>query len=197
MKKIVSIILDKFADWEGAYMGVAFSELGIEHEIKYASLDKLPKVSIGGLTVLPDMTVDEIPRDTDILILLGANASWRKIKTDAIKETVVEFIDRGKVVGAICDAATYLGLSGVLNNYDHTLNSLAEMKDFEAYTGNERYQKEESVRDNNLVTANGNAPVEFTANVLRAVGIEEEDVMMFYDFYRNGYHKALKKYGFE
>lgn len=197
MKKIVTIILDNFADWEGAYIGVAFSELGIEHEIKYASLDVLPKKSIGGMTAVPDMAINEIPMDTDILILVGANASWRSIETEDIKEKVNAFLNEGKVVGAICDAATYLGITGILNSHEHTLNSLAEMKDFEAYSGSDRYKKEESVRDFNLVTANGNAPVEFTANILRAAEVDEEQVTMFYDFYRNGYHNALKKYGFE
>ena len=78
-----------------------------EHHILPRTISLFKKL-ISMVAPPPDMTVDEIPRNTDILILLGANASWRKIKTDVIKENVVEFIDRGKVVGAICDAATYL-----------------------------------------------------------------------------------------
>lgn len=101
------------------------------------------------------------------------------------------------MVAGICDAARWLGSIGLLNDRKHTLNSPQELKDNPEYENQAGYLAEEAVRDRNVVTANGNAPVAFAAEVLRALNAApEENIREFADFYSIGYHKALKKYGY-
>ena len=74
MKNIVFLILDKFADWETAFLASALNEENItqNYSVSYASTDKDIKISMGNLKMLPDMTLEEITEDnTDGLILIG------------------------------------------------------------------------------------------------------------------------------
>ena len=75
------------------------------------------------------------------------------------------------VVGAICDASAFLGAHGFLNDVDHTSNGLTYLQSRagSAYSGAARYRNEPSVRDGNLVTANGVGFVDFTCNMLSAL----------------------------
>ena len=71
------------------------------------------------------------------------------------------------------------------------------MADHPAYTNAAGFQEAESWRDGKVVTANGNAPLAFAANVLRALeAAPEEKIQEYVDFYTIGLQKALKKYGY-
>lgn len=197
MKTAVFVILDRFADWEPAYLSSALNgEVTSDYLVFFASTDTLPKTSIGGMTVLPQLALDEVPQNADAIIFIGADGSWHKPQEKA-EQLAISFRDRGKVVAGICDAARWLGSIGLLNDVRHTLNDLDEMKDYPEYTNRSGYQTAESIRDGKIVTANGNAPLDFTANVLRALdAAPEEKIQEYYDFYALGFHNALKKYGY-
>lgn len=197
MKKAVFVILDHFADWEPAFLANALSGDWVEGwQSLYASNDKDIKRSIGGLTVLPDISLNEVPFDAEALIFIGADGSWRQEQAEAAK-LARAFYEQGKVVAGICDAARWLGSIGLLNDRQHTLNSPTELKDESAYTNQEGYLEQEAVRDGNVVTANGNAPAAFAAEVLRALNaLPEDSIAEYLDFFTIGYHKALKKYGY-
>ena len=84
---------------------------------------------------------------------------------------VEQALARQIVVGAICDASAFLGAHGFLNDVDHTSNGLAYLQNRagSAYGGAARYRNVPSVRDGNLVTANGVGFVDFTCNMLAAL----------------------------
>lgn len=197
MKKVVFVIQDRFADWEPAFLSMALNgEVGEKCEVRYASTDTQPKKSIGGMTVLPDLAIREVPEDTDVVVFIGADGSWHQPQADA-EALARRAIESGKIVAGICDAARWLGSIGALNGVQHTVNDLPEMADYPGYTNQQGYLAEESVRDKRIVTANGNAPVAFAANVLREMkAAPEEEIRQFEDFYSIGYHAALKKYGY-
>ncbi|MDD4081457.1 MAG: hypothetical protein PHP02_08640 [Eubacteriales bacterium] len=72
-----------------------------------------------------------------------------------------------------------------------------EMAELPQYTNTQGYLPEESFRDKNIVTANGNAPVAFSADVPKALETApEQAIQEFADFYSIGFHAALKKYGY-
>ena len=188
MKQAIFILLDQFADWEFAFLAPALrGEVTQGYQVRFASSNKQPKTSIGGLTVLPDLSVEEIPDDADALILIGAEGSWRKSPPEHIARLALAYKKSGRVVGAICDAARYAGGIGLLNDVRHTLNSPDGMDELPDYQNPSGYQQAESVRDGNIVTANGNAPVAFAADVLRALSAAPEaEIQQFFDFYTLG-----------
>ena len=198
MKQVIFVLLDRYADWEFAYLAPALrGEVAQGYQVRFASSDMLAKISIGGLTMRPQLTLDEIPEDAHALVLIGAAGSWREDPPERIAQLAHAFKDSGRVVGAICDAARWAGSVGLRNDVRHTLNDPHEMADFPGYTNAQGYLPEESVRDGNIVTANGNAPVAFAANVLRALEAAPEKAIQEYaDFYTIGFHAAMKKYGY-
>lgn len=197
-RKVVFIILDRFADWEGAYLSSMLLDEELTHSIKvfWASTDKEPKKSLGNMTVIPDMTLEEIPEDTDALILIGGE-SWRTDVADKVTPVVKKFKASGKIIGFICDATYFAAKEGFLNEVKHTGNDLMDIKKLDNYRNEEMFLMENAVRDGKIITANGNSPVEFTGEVLKALGIlSEEEIRMQTDFYLMGYWDALRKYGF-
>ena len=197
-KKVVILILDQFADWEGAYLSSALrdEEMGTLNEVLWASIDKEPKKSLGNMTVLPDITLEEIPEDTDALILIGGN-SWRNEEAKRVVPTVKKFKEKDKIIGFICDATYFAAGEGFLNDAEHTGNDRDEMKNLAGYHNPEGFRMENAVSDGRIITANGNNPIEFSAEVLKALEVfSNEEIDMWSDFYLLGYWNALKKYGF-
>ena len=77
MKTILFVLLERWADWEAAYLSSATRMLGEnKYDIKTVSLTKDTVESIGSFRVLPDYDIESIPIEYEALILIGG-MSWR------------------------------------------------------------------------------------------------------------------------
>lgn len=190
---ILFALLNQFADWEAAYLSSAIAMLGQGMlEVKTLSLTKEPVTSIGGLKVAPDFDLKTAPADYDGLILVGG-FSWRKEPARQIEPLVLDAFQRRKILGGICDAAGFLATTGVLNTVHHTANNLADIQQWagERYAGAERFVHRQAVRDGNVVTANGTAPLEFAKETLLALNVgPEQKIQEWYEFHKLGYYCA-------
>ena len=147
-EEIVFVLLPGFADWEGAPLAAELAQPETEHpafEVRYASLSREPIRSIGGLTVLPDLALHEIPVDAKALVLVGGT-SWKTPEAEAVAPVVRQFLEAGKVVGAICDAAHFLGAQGLLNQHRHTANMKQVLEGEAGYQNPEGFVPEDAVR---------------------------------------------------
>ena len=67
-KEVIFILLNNFADWEGAYISTCLN-IGvkpgnpIKYSVKTLSISKDPVRSIGGFKVLPDYGINDMPED--------------------------------------------------------------------------------------------------------------------------------------
>lgn len=192
-KNILFVLLPQYADWEAAYLASAISMLsGENYEIKTISLTKDAVTSIGGFRVLPDYDITSVPDDYEALILIGG-MTWRDENAQQIKPLVKDCFQKGKVLGGICDASTFLGAAGLLNNVFHTSNDPNDLKQWagSAYTGEAKYIAKQAVRDQNVITANGTAPMEFAKEVLLALhAASEEKIADWYQFHKLGFYTA-------
>lgn len=192
-KTILFLILQQYADWEGAYISSAIPLFGEDNYIiKTVSLSKDCVQSIGGFKVLPDYDISSVPSDYDALILIGG-MKWRTENTQPIKELVKDCFQNGKIIGGICDASAFLGTVGILNDIVHTSNDLNDLKQWagDIYTGAAKYVAKQAVCDKNVITANGTAPLEFAKEILLALGIaDEERIVAWYNFHKLGYYTA-------
>lgn len=192
-KTILFVILQQYADWEAAYISSAVSMLGQgKYEIKTVSLSKDAVLSIGGFKVLPDYDVTSVPDDYEALILIGG-MTWRSENTQQIKELARDCFEKGKIIGGICDASAFLGTAGVLNDVVHTGNDLNDLKQWagSAYTGEAKYIAKQAIRDKNVITANGTAPMEFAREILSALNVADEGkITDWYNFHRLGFYTA-------
>ena len=127
-KTILFFVLDKYSDWESAYVSCLINALGeSEYAIKTFSLSKEPVKSLGGFTLIPDYDLATAPKDFEGLILIGG-MSWRTESAKKVKPFVKIAFENKKILGGICDAAGFLATTGVLNNIRHTGNDLNDIK---------------------------------------------------------------------
>lgn len=192
-KTILFVILQQYADWEAAYITSAITMLGQgQYDIKTVSLSKDYVQSIGGFRVLPDYDIKSVPENYEALVLIGG-MTWRTENTQQIEELVEQCYQKGKVLGAICDASAFLGKVGVLNDVVHTSNDMNDLKQWagSSYTGETKYIAKQAVRDKNIITANGTAPMEFAKEILLALNVASEDkILDWYNFHKLGLYTA-------
>jgi putative intracellular protease/amidase len=199
LEKVLFVLLEEFADWELASLAAALNEKPENDQTKRylvetVSLKKEPIKSIGGITVLPDYALNEVPTDFSALILIGGN-SWRKKESEDVMELVHYAISRNAVLGAICDAAYFIGSHGILNEVKHTANFLEELQEVPLYTGEKYFEAKQAVRDGSIVTANGSAIFEFGKEVMLAMdAFPKTEILEWYDFFKLGYYEAKKKH---
>ena len=128
MKTVLLVLLERYADWEAAYVSTAIHMLGQgRFEIKTVSLSKDAVTSIGGIQTMPDYTVETVPKDYEALLLIGG-MRWREECTQRVIPLVEHCLQNGRVLGGICDAAAFLASIGVLNAVKHTGNRLSSVQ---------------------------------------------------------------------
>lgn len=174
-QEILFVLLNGFADWEGAYIAPSLScgvEPGSESKyvVKTVSITKDPIMSCGGFRVLPDYDIAGIPADYAGIILIGG-MRWLTPEAEAIVPLIKDAMLNKKLVAGICNGSVFLGMHGFLNNVSHTSNGLEYLKNCAgaAYTGESLYKNEAAVRDGNVITANGFSALEFCREVLYAL----------------------------
>lgn len=191
-KEVLFVLLPDFADWEIAYIA-AFLNFGLEpgrakYTVKTLSLSKEPVVSIGGLKVLPDYSLEDAPSDYAGLILIGG-MSWFTPETVKIVPFVQTAIDDNKIVAGICNASVFLAMHGLLNEVKHTSNGLEYLRQFAGtnYTGTANYLDKQVVSDHSIITASGLNPLEFSKAILAALEADTPEMIeKNYQRYKTG-----------
>lgn len=192
MKTAILFLVDEYADWEGAYLS-SILNTSQEWQVKTASIQK-EVISIGGFKTTVDFLIDELPEKVDAFILIGGN-NWQ-ITNKLLLEKTTTFLTSGLVVGAICGAVDYLAKNGLLTPYKHTGNALFFWNDYENYSTSNNFLEVQCVRDNNLITANGTAAIDFTEELLEALDFETPKIRnREIGLQRLGYYEYVEKYG--
>ena len=193
-QKVLFILLNEYTDWEGAFLSTAL-HVGVipGSEVKYEVHTVAPTSdavrSIGGFRTLPDYSFGNMPEDYAALVLIGGNR-WDSPEAELAVPLVQGALDSGKIVGAICNGASFLCSHGFLNSVKHTGNGLDQLKKWgvEKYTNEAAYVEAQAVSDKNIVTANGVGHLEFTREMLLLLKANTpENIASWYDFYKNGF----------
>lgn len=193
--EILYILLPDFASHEMVYLMEAISsdEQQLKTNPKYVSKIVAPTAepvcAIGGFKVIPDYTFDNMPDDYTALVLIGGYG-WLTPIADEVKPIVRKAIEKGKIVGAICNGASFMAKCGFLNNVRHTGNGLEQLKLWggENYTNPDGYIHSQAVSDRNIVTANGSGALEFAKELLLLLENDTpERIEMYYQFNKQGF----------
>ena len=174
MKEILYILLDNYAEHEIGFMlgAVSTDATGFRKEPKYINKMVAPTTepvkSIGGMRTLPDYSFETIPTDYAALVLIGG-FGWMNPEAERVLPIVKDALGKGVVVGAICNAASWMAKQGLLNNIKHTGNGIDQLKLWGGnnYTNEAGYVNEQAVTDGRIVTANGSGYLEFTRELLK------------------------------
>ena len=194
--EILYLLLDSYADNESVFLAEAINcdENGIRKKPQY--INKVvaqtlsPIRSCGGFRTIPDYSFDTVPDEYAALILIGGYGWLDEKTTDKVVPIVKKAIDKGIIVGAICNAASFLAKYGFLNNVKNTGNGLEQLKLWGGnnYTNQAGYINEQTVSDKRIVTSNGTGELEFAKELLLLLENDTpEQIEMFYRFNKEGF----------
>lgn len=193
--EILYILLPDYAAHEAVYLSqaIASDEFALKENPKY--LNKVvsptlePVKSISGFRTLPDYSFETIPDDYAAIVLVGG-FGWSTPLADRVVPIIRHALEKGKVVGAICNGASFMAKCGFLNHVRHTGNGLEQLKQWggENYTNCDGYVNAQAVSDRNIVTANGSATLEFAKELLLLLENDTPEwVEMYYQFNKQGF----------
>jgi putative intracellular protease/amidase len=179
MTKIAYLyVLDTMADWEPSFlitelnMGRFFRIDAEKYTVKTVGITKESIVTMGGMRIVPDLSIDELSTDNAGVLIIPGGDTWLESIHDPLISKVREFLDTGVLVAAICGATMGLAKAGLLDNRPHTSNDLEFLKSVcPNYTGETFYRNEPAVIGDNVITATGVAPLEFACDVLRELDV--------------------------
>ena len=187
-------VMDTLADWE---LGHVTAEL---HSGRFFKADA-PEVrtktvgrtmesirTMGGLTVLPDCTVDDIAVDAQSVLLLPGGNTWDRPEQGAIIRKAEELLSVGATVCAICGATVALAHAGLLNDRPHTSNGEGFLDTMcPGYRGQRHYVAAPSVSDGNLITASGTGALLWTKQIIERLGVFRPDTLeAWYAYFNTG-----------
>ena len=193
--EVLYILLPDYAAHEAVFLSqaIASDEYAMKENPKYVNKVVAPILepvkSIGGFRTMPDYSFDTMPDDYAALVLIGG-FGWSTPVAERVVPIVEKAVETGKIVGAICNAASFMAKHGFLNAVKHTGNGLDQLKLWggENYTNAERYIHAQAVSDGNIVTANGSATLEFAKELLSLLENDTpERIEMYYQFNKQGF----------
>ena len=186
-------LLDTLADWELGYVTAElhsgrFFQNGAQClTFQTVSHSKQPIRTMGGMTIVPDCTLDDIAvQETTLLLLPGAD-TWNDPKHDPVLEKASELLASATVC-AICGATPALANRGLLDHRPHTSNGPGFLEMFSpVYKGQSFYVDQPSVADNNLITAGSAGALLWSKQIIERLGVFRPDTLeSWYQFFRTG-----------
>ncbi|MDO3652507.1 type 1 glutamine amidotransferase family protein [Bacillus subtilis] len=183
-RKVYLYVFHTMSDWEYGYLiaelnsGRYFKQDAASLKVVTVGVNKEMITTLGGLSIKPDISLDEcILGSQDLIILPGGN-TWGEVIHQPILKKVGDALKLGTTIAAICGATLGLANEGYLNSRKHTSNDLDYMNMVcPNYKGETFYEKGPAVSDENLVTASGIAPLEFAVEVLKKLDVFAPDTL--------------------
>jgi len=171
-------VIDTMADWEIGYLTAELHSRRFFHDPGMAcNLVKLGVTldavhSMGGIRYVPDVTVDTIQMQAGDLLLLPGGDVWMTPFVRPLLALAHDALNQGHNVAAICGATVGLASTGALDQRRHTSNDPGSLQAAcPTYTGQSHYRHKPAVRGDNLITASGLAPLEFSYEVLKMLKV--------------------------
>jgi putative intracellular protease/amidase len=191
LQTVILYVFDSLSDWEPSYAisGInnpAYQRFPGRFVIKTAGVSRQPVKTAGGLTILPDLTLEEIDPAQNAMLVLTGGAGWESGQHRAAIELAGRFLHAAKPVAAICGATAGMAIGGFLNDVRHTSNAAIYLQ-ATGYRGQSYYQEEPAVTDGNIITAGATFPVEFACHIFTKLGIYTDATLKsWYGLYKTG-----------
>jgi len=192
MKNIYMYLLNTMADWESGYLLQALTLQKLLPEQRYqfrtVALSRRPVRTAGGMTLVPDLSIEQMELDnTAALLLIGAD-TWMDPQQQRILDTASQLIEKGVLVAAICGATLGLANRGLLDTRRHTSNAPFFLTEaVPNYQGAAYYQTDAAVSDGNVVTASSAGALLWARYILDALQLfSQETLNAWYNYFTTG-----------
>lgn len=179
------------ADWENGYFlqGLTLQKMASElkYELQTVSISKETIKTAGGITIVPDITLDEIDEtQAGALLLIGAD-TWQEKSNQKIIEVANSFLKKNILVAAICGATLGLANNGILNSYYHTSNALFFLQESDKYQGEKYYKNTLAVMDKNLITASSAGSLLWAKYIFENLELySRQTIEAWYNYFSSG-----------
>jgi putative intracellular protease/amidase len=176
MKYVQLFVFDSMADWEPALAIAGLNQPDYQQDpglyaVRTVGPTRDVVRTLGGVAIVPDQSLIELsPAATAMLILPGGSA-WDQGSHGEAAALANVLLEAGVPVAAICGATAGLGRAGVLNQRRHTSNSAEYLGALPGYSGHAHYVNGLAVRDGDLITASGIAPVDFAYRIFERLEV--------------------------
>jgi putative intracellular protease/amidase len=189
-KQIVHLfVFNTLSDWETGFAvaGInnpAFQKHPGRYRVQTVGLNTEPVTTIGGVTILPDITIDEL--EPSAMLILPGGEVWDAGKNTEILESAKAFLQAGVPVAAICGATAGLARAGILDDKPHTSNA-PEYLQTTNYQGAALYQNQPAVTAGHVITANSTAPLEFAYHIFKTLDLHDAQILeAWYGLFKTG-----------
>jgi len=174
-------VFDTLADWEPGYAvaGVnnpQFQSRPGRYSIKTVALHPESVRTIGGVRIVPDLTLQRLEPSQSAMLILPGGTAWDAGENVEAIHTARAFLEAKVPVAAICGATAGLAKGGLLNERLHTSNA-KEYLAATGYRGAAQYRDEPAVTDGDLITASAMAPLEFAYHIFRRLELYAPQVL--------------------
>ena len=189
-QKVHYFVLNTLADWEASYaLAMLNTPAGVplqRYRVVTVAASREPIVTMGGLRIVPDLTLAELsPADSALLVLPGGQ-TWETGENQAAIDKAREFLHQDKPVAAICGATWAMARGGLLDERKHTSNQ-ADYLVATGYRGGAHYVNERAVSDRKVITAGATGALEFAREIFLTLGYYPRPVVeAWYQLYRTG-----------
>lgn len=185
-------VYDTLSDWEPGHAVAGINQPQFQrtpgrYDVRTVGLTRAPVTTMGGVTIVPDLALDELtPADSAMLLLPGATR-WDEGGLGEFAEAARRFLDAGVPVAAICGATAGLARAGLLDERAHTSNAREYLEYGTGYAGAPRYVDADAVTDGDLITGSGVRPLAWTREVFARLDLYAPDVLeAWYGLYSTG-----------
>ncbi|WP_348260657.1 DJ-1/PfpI family protein [Telmatobacter sp. DSM 110680] len=174
-RDVYVFVFDGVADWESAFAiaGInnpQFQRVPGRYRVVTVGCSIHPVTTMGGMRILPDISVAEIEINRAAMLILPGGGLWTDDNCAHILDVGRRFRIRGIPVAAISEATLALARAGMLDDFHHTSNS-REYLAATGYHGVAFYCDVPAIADEGLITASGFASVGFAREIFRELGL--------------------------
>jgi putative intracellular protease/amidase len=187
-KAVYLLVVEGFADWEPAHAVAELRRHG-GFRVECVGLSGLPVRSMGGITVLPTMTVSDVNASDVAVFILPGGDRWENAPVEPALEELLNRLDASNVpIAAICGATVAISRIGLLRGRRHTSNGLDYLRSHvPGYADAEQYVNAPAVRDRRLITASGLGDVEFARELFEELEVlSADDRSLWAAMFRSG-----------
>ena len=194
MTTVYVYVMDTMADWELAYVMAElnskrfFKKDAPDVEVKTVGITKNAVCSMGGLTIVPDETLEDIEVKKENMIILPGSNQWNASEHDKILEVALRFRECGGCICAICGATVALANIGMLDEVKYASNGQGFLEMMSpGYKGQNFFIDEPAVRDGNIITASATGGLALARIIIEYLNVFQKNTLEhWYNYFNTG-----------
>ncbi|MFO7681977.1 MAG: DJ-1/PfpI family protein [Chloroflexota bacterium] len=193
MKQDVYILIfDGLADWEPSF---ALTEINksAKYNVVSVGFNSQPVTTMGGLKLIPDITLDELQPAKAALFILPGGDMWEHFPEADFSQFLRDLHKAQVPIAAICGATLAVIRAGLTHGVYHTSNDLQYLQYvLPNYTDTAFYVNEFATSDQNLITANGLGSIEFAREIFKQLQLfSEAGIENWYNMFKHGIYTPV------